>query len=56
MNTPLQLAMQAAITRNVPIGGASSALNVLTEWIYSATETQGVTSKQALARGTAWVG
>jgi cyanophycinase len=46
--TSLQDAMNALIAR-APIGGTSAGMNVLTEFIYSALASQGVTSSQALA-------
>jgi cyanophycinase len=47
--TPVQAELNAAIARNVPIGGTSAGMNVLTQFIYSALLSQGVTSSQALA-------
>jgi cyanophycinase len=47
--TPVQTNLNAAITRGVPIGGTSAGMNVLTQFIYSALLSQGVTSSQALA-------
>ena len=47
--TPVQTELNAAIARNVPIGGTSAGMNVLTQFIYSALLPQGVTSSQALA-------
>ena len=47
--TPVQTNLNAAIQRGVPIGGTSAGMNVLTQFIYSALLTQGVTSSQALA-------
>jgi cyanophycinase len=37
------------IARGVPTGGTSAGMNVLTEFVYSALASQGVTSSQALA-------
>ena len=37
------------ISQGVPIGGTSAGFNVLTQFIYSALASQGVTSSQALA-------
>lgn len=47
--TPLQTALNAAIGRGVPVGGTSAGMMVLTQFIYSALLSQGVTSSQALA-------
>ena len=47
--TPVQEALNGLITQGVPIGGTSAGLNVLTQFIYSAQASQGVTSSQALA-------
>ena len=47
--TPVQTALQGLLARNVPIGGTSAGMNVLTQFIYSALASQGVTSSQALA-------
>jgi cyanophycinase-like exopeptidase len=47
--TPVQDALNTLIARGVPIGGTSAGLNVLTEFVYSALASQGVTSGQALA-------
>src|SRR5437667_8841399 len=47
--TPVQNALNGLIARNVPIGGTSAGMNVLTQFIYSALASQGVTSSQALA-------
>src|SRR5438067_250101 len=47
--TPVQDAINALIARGAPIGGTSAGMNVLTEFIYSALASQGVTSSQALA-------
>lgn len=46
--TPLQAALQAKAGR-APLGGTSAGMNVLTQFIYSALLSQGVTSSQALA-------
>jgi len=48
-DTPVETALQGLITRGVPIGGTSAGMNVLTQFIYSALASQGVTSSQALA-------
>src|SRR5213593_4270570 len=47
--TPVQDQLNALIARGVPIGGTSAGMNVLTEFVYSALASQGVTSSQALA-------
>lgn len=47
--TPVQTALQGLITRGVPIGGTSAGMNVLSQFLYSALASQGVTSSQALA-------
>jgi cyanophycinase len=47
--TPVQDALNGLIARGVPIGGTSAGLNVLSQFIYSALASQGVTSSQALA-------
>ncbi len=47
--TPVQDAVNGLIARGVPVGGTSAGMNVLTEFIYSAEASQGVTSSQALA-------
>jgi cyanophycinase len=47
--TPLEDALNTLIGRGVPIGGTSAGMNVLTEFVYSALASQGVTSTQALA-------
>jgi cyanophycinase len=49
MGTPVQDAVNTLIGRGVPVGGTSAGMNVLTEFIYSALASQGVTSSQALA-------
>jgi cyanophycinase len=49
MGTPLQDAVNTLIGNAVPVGGTSAGMNVLTEFIYSALASQGVTSSQALA-------
>jgi cyanophycinase len=49
MGTPVQEAVNTLIGRGVPVGGTSAGLNVLTEFVYSALASQGVTSSQALA-------
>src|SRR5436190_5293383 len=47
--TPVQDALNGLISQGVPIGGTSAGMNVLTQFIYSALASQGVTSSQALA-------
>jgi cyanophycinase len=47
--TPVQDALNGLIARGVPIGGTSAGMNVLSQFIYSAQTSQGVTSSQALA-------
>src|SRR5438128_10061230 len=47
--TPTETAVNSLIARGAPIGGTSAGMNVLTEFLYSALASQGVTSSQALA-------
>ena len=47
--TALQQALNERIAAGVPVGGTSAGLNVLTQFIYSATASKGATSSQALA-------
>jgi len=47
--TPVQDAINGLIARGVPVGGTSAGMNVLTQFVYSALASQGVTSSQALA-------
>jgi len=47
--TPVETALNNLIARGVPIGGTSAGMNVLSQFIYSALASQGVTSSQALA-------
>ena len=47
--TPVQAAVNASIQRGVPVGGTSAGMNVLTQFVYSALASKGVTSSQALA-------
>jgi len=47
--TGLQAELNGAIGRGVPVGGTSAGMMVLTQFIYSALGSQGVTSSQALA-------
>jgi cyanophycinase len=45
----LNSALQARIDANMPIGGTSAGMAVLTQFVYSALGSKGVTSSQALA-------
>ena len=47
--TPVEDGVNALIARDVPIGGTSAGMNVLTQFVYSALASQGATSSQALA-------
>jgi cyanophycinase len=47
--TPVQDALNALISRGVPVGGTSAGMNVLSEFVYSAQASQAITSSQALA-------
>ena len=47
--TPVQSTLNARIAAGVPVGGTSAGLNVLTQFIYTAQASQGVTSSQALS-------
>ncbi len=47
--TPVEAAINTLIARSVPIGGTSAGMNVLSQFLYSALGSQGVTSSQALA-------
>lgn len=47
--SPVQNALNGLISRGVPMGGTSAGMNVLSQFIYSALASQGVTSSQALA-------
>lgn len=47
--TPVQTTLNQLIAHNVPVGGTSAGLNVLSQFVYSALLSQGVTSSQALA-------
>ncbi len=47
--TLVQEALQAQIDNGVPVGGTSAGMNVLTQFVYTAQASQGVTSSQALA-------
>lgn len=48
-NTGVQRALQARIDAGAPVGGISAGLAVLTQFVYSALGSKGVTSSQALA-------
>lgn len=48
-NTPVQTALNNLIAKGVPIGGTSAGMNVLSQFVYTALYSQGVTSSQALA-------
>jgi cyanophycinase len=47
--TPVETEIQNVINRHAPIGGTSAGMNVLSQFLYSALTSQGVTSSQALA-------
>ena len=47
--TPVETAINALIARSVPVGGTSAGMNVLSQFLYSALGSQGVTSSEALA-------
>src|SRR5213595_726794 len=47
--TPVEDNLNTLIARSVPIGGTSAGMNVLSQFVYSALASQGVTSSQALA-------
>jgi cyanophycinase-like exopeptidase len=49
MDTPVQSAVNAAVARGAPVGGTSAGMMVLTQFVYSALGSKGVTSSQALA-------
>lgn len=46
--TPVQAALNDLIAKGVPIGGTSAGLSVLTQFVYTAQQSKGVTSSQAL--------
>jgi cyanophycinase-like exopeptidase len=46
--TPVRDALNGLIARGVPVGGTSAGMNVLTQFVYSALASQGVTSSDAL--------
>ncbi|MGE5054737.1 MAG: cyanophycinase [Acidobacteriota bacterium] len=47
--TPVESALNNLIAQGVPIGGTSAGMNVLSQFVYTALASQGVTSTQALA-------
>jgi cyanophycinase-like exopeptidase len=47
--TPVEAAINTLIAHGVPVGGTSAGMNVLSQFLYSALGSQGVTSSQALA-------
>jgi cyanophycinase-like exopeptidase len=47
--TAVQSILKAKVTANVPVGGTSAGMNVLTQFVYSAQAPQGATSTQSLA-------
>jgi cyanophycinase-like exopeptidase len=47
--TPVQSALNTLIAQGIPIGGTSAGMNVLSQFVYTALTSQGVTSSQALA-------
>jgi cyanophycinase len=47
--TQAQAALNDRVQADVPIGGTSAGMNVLTQFVYSALASKGVTSSQALA-------
>lgn len=47
--TAMHTAIKNRLAAGVPVGGTSAGLNILTQFIYSALLSQGVTSSQALA-------
>ena len=47
--TPVEQALNGLIARGAPTGGTSAGMNVLSEFLYSALASQGVTSSEALA-------
>jgi cyanophycinase-like exopeptidase len=47
--TPVESELNNLIARGTPIGGTSAGMNVLSQFLYSALGSQGVTSSQALA-------
>jgi cyanophycinase len=47
-HTPVQWTLQERLRDRVPVGGTSAGMNVLTQFIYTAQASKGVTSEQAL--------
>ena len=47
--TPVESALNTLIAQGVPMGGTSAGMNVLSQFVYTALASQGVTSTQALA-------
>lgn len=47
--TPVQAAINAHVASGKPIGGTSAGMDVLTQYVYSALGSKGVTSSEALA-------
>ena len=47
--TPVQSSLNTLIAQGIPIGGTSAGMNVLSQFVYTALTSQGVTSSQALA-------
>ena len=47
--TPVEDALNGLMARGVPVGGTSAGMNVLTQFVYSALASEGVTSTEALA-------
>ena len=47
--TPVESALNNLIAQGVPIGGTSAGMNVLSQFVYTALASQGVTSTQGLA-------
>lgn len=47
--TPVESALNMLIAQGVPIGGTSAGMNVLSQFVYTALASQGVTSTQGLA-------
>ena len=47
--TPVESSINTLIAKGVPIGGTSAGMNVLSQFVYTALVSQGVTSSQALA-------
>lgn len=47
--TPVETILNSKISAQVPVGGTSAGMNVLTQFVYSAQAPQGATSTQSLA-------